>query len=227
MRRTDDVFFFVLIDFLVQAFFFGFLLYAISQAGQAEQKRMRESEEQELERLKEATGISNLTQLTDDLSKLGPIEELKGTADFIEKMGGVEEVKKMHQILENAGGVDSLVGQLEKLRKLEEGFGKPPCDYTVVAGRKVARPIATVVADDRSIKFQSSTPELERMLEVLGTNFESVRDLQHLAFRKMFAPLSNQFPDCRHTLEFREVTRYVDARDAARFIFILQVIPAR
>jgi hypothetical protein len=32
MRRTDDVFFFTLIDFLLQIFFFGLLLFVVGQS---------------------------------------------------------------------------------------------------------------------------------------------------------------------------------------------------
>jgi hypothetical protein len=42
-------------------------------------------------------------------------------------------------------------------------------------------------------------------------------------FRKAFAPLLLKKPDCRYTLRFVESTRFVYARDAARFAFYLNI----
>src|SRR5262245_962960 len=111
MRRTDDVFFFTLVDFLVQVFFFGLLLFVVAGVSKGEAERKLAKERQELEEIKRAAGVSNLTELTDFLTKMAPVNELRGTSEFISKMGGVEKVKEA----------------LVKLQKYEEGSGKPPC----------------------------------------------------------------------------------------------------
>src|SRR4051794_2255230 len=123
MRRTDDVFFFTLIDFLVQVLFFGLLLFVVAKVKEqaAEMKLAKESAE--VEKIKKATGISDLTELTDTLTRLAPITELKGTADFIRSVGGIEKVKE----------------GLDRLHKYDEGSGKPPCLFIVTDGKRTAR----------------------------------------------------------------------------------------
>lgn len=227
MRRSDDVFFFVLIDFLVQVFFFGLLIYVLTLGKQSDFKKEHQKEANQIERLIATAGVTSLTELTDELSKLGPINELKGTADFIARVGGIKQVEQNLTFVANAGGVESLLSDLEKLRKLEEGAGKPHCDPRGLAGRKIAVPLAVVVADDTHIRFQGSTPKLEEVLKLLDQNFGSVRELRFDEFRRTFAPLEKLLPNCKHTIDFREATRLVDGRDAARFTFYLHITSKR
>jgi len=224
MRRTDDVFFFVLIDFLLQVFFFGLLLYVLGQSNLSEVKAAQEKRNNQVETLLSITGFSNLTQLTDYLTNLTPVKEWKGIADFFNGAGGVGKVIETVKIVTNAGGSEQVIKDLAKLHKYEEGAGKPPCVFDIINGRKVAKPLATVVAQDSSICFESSTPELEEMLQQLGRSYESIRELSLSSFRSTFQPLINKRPDCRYTLRFIERTRYVDARDAAQSVFYLKIV---
>lgn len=223
MKRTDDVFFFTLIDFLVQVFFFGLLLYTLGSATKHAARKAQDTEAVQIKKLLETSGASNLTELTDELANMAPVSELKGTADFIRTGGGLEKAKKLREVVEQAGGAENLMSRLERLQKLEEGAGKPPCLYKMVDENRVAKPVATVLATDADIRFQSSTRELENMLSLIGRSYESVRVLSLREFQAVFAPLVRARPECRYTLRFLERTRFVDARDAASHAFYLNI----
>lgn len=237
MKKNNDVFFFVLVDFLLQAFFFGLLLYVAAQAMQADKEKDAKKTEEELRQQQkqvERAGFSSLTQLLDYLTKLAPVTELKGVADFFSEAGGYAKVKEAVEAVGKAGGVDKVAqavalikdaGGPEKVREGAEllrkaGLGKPSCNND--NGRPKAA--ATVVATDASIRFEGNTPELEQALARLGVRFEDVKELDLAQFRRTFAPLESKQPDCRYTLRFIEMTNYVAARDAARFTFYLNII---
>src|SRR5687768_4691818 len=95
MRRSDDVFFFTLIDFLLQVFFFGLLLFVVGQALQKNRESDYQREQRAIQELKKTTGVSNITELTDALSKMAPLKELRGTSDFMQRHGGIENVEAM------------------------------------------------------------------------------------------------------------------------------------
>lgn len=222
MKRSDDVFFFTLIDFLVQALFFGLLLYVLGQAAQQESAKAREASDQvakdkdaRLEKVAQASGFSNLTELLDYLTKLAPVMEFKGIADFLSSAGGIGKAREAVTVVQAAGGPDKVKASMDKLRKHEEGTGKPPCLYDMVGDRKVAKILATVIADDATIRFETSNPALKEALQLVGRSFDSVKSLPLAEFSKTFAPLVQRKADCRYTLRFLETTRFVDARDAA------------
>lgn len=227
MKRSDDVFFFTLIDFLLQAFFFGLLLYVVARGTNVGVEHERAERDKQIEKLKRAAGVSNLTELTDLLTKLAPIRDLKGTADFVARAGGTENIMSKVALVDAAGGVENLGNKLQKLRKLEEGTGRPPCLYDVVNGKKIVRPLAVVVASDTRIAFQQTNPELEKVLSMLGREFVAVHDLPLAEFRRTFSILIAKKPECRYTLTFREQTRFVDARDAAQSAFYLSIAGAK
>ena len=230
MKRSDDVFFFTLIDFLVQALFFGLLLFVLGQAAQQESAKALEASNQvtkdkeaRLEKVAQASGFSNLTELLDYLTKLAPVTEFKGIADFLSSSGGIGKAREAVTVVQAAGGPDKFKASMDKLRKYEEGTGKPPCLYEVVGDKKVAKILATVIADESIIRFEASNPSLEEALKLVGRSFDSVKFLPLAEFSKTFAPLVQKKADCRYTLKFIETTRFVDARDAARFAFYLNI----
>jgi hypothetical protein len=139
---------------LLQVFFFGLVLYVLAQTAQIKSEKARKQEAAQIEKIKDAAGISNLTELTDLLTNLGPIDEFKGTADFISEAGGKERIRAAVKVAEQAGGAENIGPKLDKLRKLEEGAGKPPCLFNTIGDKKVAKPLGTVVASDTSISFR-------------------------------------------------------------------------
>lgn len=223
MKRSDDVFFFTLIDFLIQVFFFGLVLYVLGQSVQADKDHEQKKDVEQIRKLLDVTGVSTLTELTDDLTNMAPIKELKGMADFISRNGGISGIKNVSDIVRDAGGAESLKLSMMRLKKMEDGLGKPPCLFEVVGEKKIVKPLATVLATDNTIEFQSESDELKKVLVLLNIRFSTVKELSLSDFRKTFAPLIQQKSDCRFTLRFLEKTRLVDARDAARFAFYLNI----
>lgn len=243
MKRNNDVYFITLIDLLVQILFLGLLLYVVAKAGSEQEQRRQDKESEAVQRLLKASGVSNITELTDELTKLAPLNELKGTADFLARAGGITAANKMLDASKQAGGADQLrataddakamrelvarVGGIDKIdeiiKKYEEGSGKPPCLFNLVNGKKSARPLATVVADDSTISFEARNPDLEAVLAALGTSYAAVQHLTFSAFSSTFASLTKIKPECRYTMHMIERTDLVHARDAARFAFYLQI----
>lgn len=243
MKRTDDVFFFTLVDFLLQAFFFGLLLYAFNASKQQEEKQKQAPKDKQIATAQNLAGVSNLTELVDFLTRLQPVDRLRGWADFfsrnggvvkaqgiidaVDKAGGVEKVGPALHAVAQAGGVEKVTAGMERLRKFDEQFGKPPCLYDEVAGKKTARTLATVVAEDTVIRFQGSNDSLVEVLRLLGTTYPAVETLPVAEFRRVFQPLTQKRPDCRYTLRVQELTQLVTARDAVETTFYRQPMSAK
>jgi hypothetical protein len=244
MKHNNDVYFITLIDLLVQIVFLGLLLFVVAKAGEAERDAEPKVDQGAVERLLKATGVSNLTELTDELSKLAPIKELKGTADFIQRAGGPAAANQLVEAAQRAGGAQQVqatiqegevvrklvdqAGGVEKLaaivKKAEEGSGKPPCLYTTDGGKKTVKPLATVIADNTDIAFEETTPDLEQVLALLGTSFSSVQKVSFATFSTAFSAITRLKPECRYTLRLVERTNLVHARDAAGKVFYLSII---
>lgn len=222
MRRSETVFFFTLVDFLLQICFFGlfiFVTYHSVQAGlkHVEDKR-RKGITHAVDMLQQHFGISNLVELTDYLTKLVPANQLKGWAEFYSGIGSADARQIVDFVRQNGG-----IGEVEKkLRQLEEGSGKPPCIYDVRDGKKVRRILASALADDTSIRFLRSTADLEAVLALLGANYSEVERLALRDFRQRFEALRRIKPECRYSLLFFEATPLRAPRDAARHAFYLE-----
>lgn len=94
MNKTDDVFFFTLIDFLIQVVFFGLLLFVAYQSSNKEQQTIAEKNNHDISTIFKISGTSNLTELTDYLTKLAPIKHLIGNATFFKK-NKPEDIEKL------------------------------------------------------------------------------------------------------------------------------------
>jgi hypothetical protein len=213
MKRDDAVFFFTFIDLLVQIVFFGLLLYALSEAAASKQAR----------ELRAVTGTSDLTELTDELTRLVPPNEAKLLIETLRTLPAADAIKRAMDIVQEFGGPAKLREALEKLRRAEEGSGKPPCLFDMVNGKRVPRHIATVVASDAEIRFESVTDDLSEVLRIVGRSVDSVQRLSLEDFKTTFRPVTNRKPECRYWLRFIETTRFVDARDAAYAAFLLKI----
>jgi len=245
VKKNNDVFFLTLIDFLLQVLFFGLVIFALMSALTQKRESEKIADNERIKQLIKAAGVSNITELTDELTKLAPISELKGTSDYLQKLGSIEQAQKIADMSQEAGGVTALIAELEasrklaakvadgshsvgdiqqrleKLRKLEEGQGAAPCLFTMQGTRKRARPVATVTANDTTIRLDGAEPEFNDVLKLLGHKPESVAELTLSQFADTFRPLSRLKPECRYTLRFVENTQLVHARDAAQVAFYL------
>lgn len=168
-------------------------------------------------------GVSNIVDLSDELSKLAPVRDLIPLQRAIEKLGGKQELIEMTQLVESAGGHRQAKDLLKKY--IKEGVGKPYCDPIVDASGKVVggRPIATIMAYDNKLVFQGETSQLTKVLAALGLRFQQVEILTPTQFKTAFKSIPTKFPECVHMIAFREATRLVDARDAVRPYFRLSI----
>jgi hypothetical protein len=230
MTRSDDVFFFTLIDFLLQVFFFGLLLFAVGQALQQQERDSRAGEAKAQEKLLKAAGVSNITELTDLLTRMAPLAELKGNADFISRNGGREQVEAAVQAASAAGGVDkvshlqkNMAAMQDRITTLEGGWGKVSCvPNIVIRGRLQPKSVATVVVMDDVVRLEDPTPEFEALLKRHALNFEQVRSLDLPSFRSTFAPVVAQQPECRYFLNSVTRTRYLEPMRAVWSAFRTQ-----
>lgn len=221
MRRSDDVFFFTLIDFLLQVFFFGLLLFVAGRALQNEADDSREARDKQVDAMLKATGVSSIAELSDLLTKLVPLDKLRGTADFIARNGGEKNIEDALKAVHDAGGV-AKIGELnkenaalaERVAKLE-GWGKVSClPNVMVNGKLQPKAIGTAIVADDSITLQDPAPEMLALLRTHGLEFDSVKRLSLSAFRTTFAPVVAKQPECRYFLTVRRETRYYEPMGA-------------
>jgi len=230
MRRNDDVFFFTLIDFLLQVLFFGLLLFVVWQVQQHEKKATALAEVEATQKLLVGTGLSSITELTDYLTKMVPLDQLRGTSDFIARNGGPGVVKGAMAAASAAGGIDkvsTLAGQVKMLssrvNELEGGWGKASClPNVVVNGRLQPKSIARVVVEDAHVTIEEPTPEMLELLRRHGLNFDDVQKLSLASFRQTFAPVVVKQPECRYFMSAVTRTQYLEPMRAVWSAFRTQ-----
>jgi hypothetical protein len=220
LKQSDSVFLLTLVDFLVQIIFFGLLVFVFF--AESERKNKSAYSTKQVAAAIDAAGVSNIVELNDELSKLAPVR-LKGMNEKLGAEKAGTDISRAMDAIEKAGGAGKLPDALDRLAKLEQGSGKPPCLYETIDGKKQARTLATTIGGGTTITFQSETPDLTKLLQSVGLRFADVRSLSLPQFRRTFSRVLAAQPNCRYTLEFRETTRLVDARDSAGQIFYLRV----
>ena len=221
MRKDDSVFFFTLVDFLVTTLFFGLVLYAMAGEASAASLTKQNNADILAKRLSNATGVSDLTELTDRLTRLGPVKDIEQTKAYVDSTGGLRNLQAIQELVRAVGGLDSLSSALVKLRR-QEGFGTPPCRYTLAPdGKKVPTRIATVRATDSTITLTRRTAAFDSLLTQLGLSVSTGTTFHLGEFRRNFSRLPELEPNCRFWIDFIEDTKYVDARDSAAAVFRL------
>src|SRR5687768_2295114 len=115
MRRDDSVFFFTLVDFLLTALFAGLVLFVVARAKAQREEGVKEASAAALDSIQRRTGISDLAELTDRLSRLGPLGEAEGAVKVVARLGGAEQVERLIAAVETTGGVESAISQVERL----------------------------------------------------------------------------------------------------------------
>lgn len=169
-------------------------------------------------------GYTSLAELTDDLSKLAPIKEISSLNQAAKELDNEKQVLELSKLAKKSGGYMQAKVVLEKY--IASGVGKPHCSPVTDESGKVvgAKALATVVAHDNSIEFESETPQLSTLLNKLGLKYSDVSILTPTEFGRLFRNVGRLYPDCVHKLDFIERTRLVDARDAAGQMFRLKLI---
>ncbi|MDB5791209.1 MAG: hypothetical protein JWQ80_1233 [Massilia sp.] len=238
-KRSDNVFLLTLVDFLLQIIFVGLFAYALVTAintkrdatamsiakrlGNLDEAQLRKllkalaelpdvgralSDGREIKELLAKHGISNFVELDDTLSRMVPADQ-------------VAEVKQIHDVIRAAGGVEAAK---KAVSYYVNGVGKPHCLYT--DDKRNAVPLATLTAYDDHITIDGTTAELKKVLAEIGEDPAQVADMPLPAFTKVFSKLANRYPNCIHSVRFRENTNLVYARNAVsatrslRLIFI-------
>jgi hypothetical protein len=193
MKRNDDVFFFTLVDFLLQVFFFGLLLYVVSKvAVNSEVKRVEEAKEK-IQKVEKWTGFSSITELTDYLSNLAPPDDFRGWADFMSKHTDVKAVEGAVVYVEEKGGLEDIK---DKVKKFEEAFGLPPCFVELADGRKNPKSVATLLVEDAKISLVQTTREFDDLLSKNGIRFEVGQGLSLQEFSKTFTRFKQAGRSC-------------------------------
>jgi hypothetical protein len=164
--------------------------------------------EEAVGRLERHFGVSNLTQLTDELTRMVPMDQLRSASELIQKAGSVDRANDAVN------------------RYLKSGIGKPACLLADVTKNR-AKPLATIIGYESHLEFQAETPELSVVLLKMGTDFASIRSLPLAQFKQVFSKLGALYPDCMYTFDLIEKTRYVEPRDAATANWNVRVIPRR
>ena len=220
LQRSDSVFLLTLVDFLIQIIFFGLFLFVVYQTILQREKRRYDAAM--VDRAITAAGVSNLTELVDELSKLAPVR-LKGFNAALGNQSDEAHVKQAAESIRNAGGAVGVTDAMNRLAKLERGNGLPACLEETVGGTRRAVTLATAIGTGSSIAFEAPTPQLARLLGEIGLEFGAVRSLGLRDFTRTFYPVLVKYPRCRYTIVLRETTRMVNARDAAGQIFYLKL----
>jgi len=218
--RSDSIFLLTLVDFLIQVIFFGLFIFVVYQT--VLQRDSHRYDPAAVDRAVETAGVSNLTELVDELSKLAPVR-LKGFNATLGDKANEAQVRRAAEAIKEAGGASGVSNAMQRLAKLERGSGLPACiDETVDGSRRVV-PLATATGTGSSIVFDAPTPQLDTLLDDIGLGFGSVKSLSLRDFPRVFQRVLTKHPNCRYTIVLRETTRMVNARDAAGQIFYLKL----
>ncbi|MDR5780062.1 hypothetical protein QCE63_11595 [Caballeronia sp. LZ065] len=164
--------------------------------------------EEAVQRLIQYFGVSSLTELTDELTRMAPVEQLRVASTLVKKAGGIARAND---------AID---------RTVKNGMGKPAC-LLVDGSTSRAKPLATVIGYETRLEFQTETPELSAVLTRMGIEYASVRSLRLAEFKQVFSRLGALYPDCMYAFNLIEKTRYVEPRDAATANGNVRVVPRR
>ena len=219
-QRSDSIFLLTLVDFLVQVIFFGLFVFVVYQS--TLQRDRQRYDPAIVDRAVQAAGVSDLTELVDELSKLAPVR-LKGFNATLGNQSDDAQVRNAAEAIRKAGGAAGVSNAMERLAKLERGSGLPACLDETVNGDRRALTLATATGTRDSIVFDAPTPQLTTLLGQIGLDFTSVRSLGLRDFPRVFRSVLTLHPNCRYTIVLRETTRMVNARDAAGQIFYLKL----
>lgn len=186
MRQSEHILYITLVDFLLQLVFLGLVIgvvYAVGSQGDTE----------ELKQIKAQLGTSDLTKLTDELTRLAPLKDIESS---VSSVGGVQIAKKI----------------LEEQAKKQEGQGQKSClpngaivaTFDAFENRiEVKRPL--------SLEFQKLLGELNIAAQLSPMSFE--------LFTKTFSPILSRYPECRFNVIVVEHSYDTRPRDTVRKIF--------
>ena len=202
MRQSEHVLYITLIDFLIQLIFLGLVLsviYYASQPSKDEQDRAAEA----IAKIKQLTGISDLTEITDELTRLGPLK----TAAQNSKLG-----EDFNKLAGKVGGKEAAFKILTTEANKGSAPGKPYC----IGGLKVA----TFDAYEDRLELRAPvSSEMSDLLKQLNLSSESVKRIPIKEFSKTFAQLRVIETTCVYNVVLVEHSFDTRPRDAVNSTF--------
>jgi hypothetical protein len=206
MRKSDNIFFYVLIDFLLQLCFFALLIFCavISRKSTAKQTKIEINKQEYLayiatDKVIKGSGISNLSELTDELTRLVPLKEQnKKLAPLIDAVG----VDKLAEIASRPGGVE----EIKKMINVRPG--KPDC--------KPSPAVEFIALEDaQTIQLSKSTNEFNTLMTQANIGLANIK---HASLPTVVAALSKleQPQECNYVLKLLEKSYDTRPRDALR-----------
>lgn len=211
MRQSEHVLYITLVDFLLQLLFLGMVISVIYSSTQPDPEETQ-SNKSFIEQVKKSTGISDLTILTDLLTRLGPLNQASAK---------VEIGRDLEDAVKKVGGKDEAL-KLLNAAATKKGQGLPPC---LAKGEK----LVTFHAYSDRIEIQTPiTPEMSSLLKYLETSIESVSRLSLAEFARVFAPVyaRNQKEQCIYNVVVNEHVYDTRPRDVIRKTFLAEPRPA-
>lgn len=206
MRQGEQVLYITLIDFLLQLLFVGVVvsvIYTLSQPGSDEKVDLVEFKDN----VKKLTGISDLTEITDELTRLGPLRE-------VEKK--LATSKGFNELSTKLGGAEAAL----KILSIEAGKGTAPGKPWCLNGRSIA--VFDAYLDRIELRAPLS-PEMSDLIKNLKINLENYQSVPISEFYKIFGPIKNFEKDCVFNVTFIEHSYNTRPRDAAYSVFKLSL----
>lgn len=205
MRQSEHVLYITLIDFLLQLLFLGLVLAVIYSALQPSEEEVNESKKliPVVEQIKKSTGISDLTILTDALTRLGPLQDAtldakrgKDFKDVVNKLGGDEQALKLLNAEANKGvGIKSCLPNQEKLTSFD-------------------------TYRDHIEHHGSNSSEFMSVLKKLNIPESKVEYMTLDEFKAIFGSIKKITDDCMYYVSLIEHSYDTRPRDVFRGIFL-------
>jgi hypothetical protein len=204
MRQSEHVLYITLVDFLLQLIFLALVISVIHTAQQPDPVGVKENEVF-ISKVKTLTGISDLTILTDELTRLGPLQQ--AVAD--KKAAG-----ELDELIKKIGGKEKALKLINDEVK-KAGQGLPSC---MANSEKIA------VFDAYTDRIEIQQPLSKQLIELLGELKISADKLAKPTldeFRNAMLPLANrnQRENCIFNVTVIEHSYDTRPRDKFRGIF--------
>jgi hypothetical protein len=209
VRQSEHILYITLIDFLLQILFLGLVIsvvYAASLDTTVDDQNNKDvkTPQENFSQIQKLTGISNITELTDLLTRLGPLQQATKDRESVEKLSS--EINKV-------GGLDSAKKILSDRVAVLGGQGSKSCLPNKAR-------IATFHVYKDSIELGSfDAKEFPDLLIKLALTIEKVQRLSLNEFTKNFSPVKTLFPDCKFNIDVIEHSFDTRPRDVIRPIF--------
>jgi len=205
MRQSEHILYITLVDFLLQLLFLGLVLSVIHSSLQPDQEETKANQDF-IQNIKQLTGISDLTELTDELTRLGPLQNVNSHIKFSHEI---------ETLFKTVGGKDVAIKLLSDEAK-KTGQGRPSC---MPNGEKIATFDAYA---DRIELRQPLSPEMSNILSSLNLSKEKVANVSLNEFKSLFSSLEtrNDRDKCIYNVTLYEHTYDTRPRDKFRNIFL-------